>query len=104
MINLENLTATEAEALAYAEGFTGTARQFARIDNLEAERDMLQEQAKGLIPVRYFIIDYDLEDGPDVVEVDEYDFEQAKGRISYKRNTIRENGCNQICLTKGFED
>jgi hypothetical protein len=35
MINLENLTATEAEALAYAEGFTGTARQFARIADLQ---------------------------------------------------------------------
>ena len=35
MINLENLTATEAEALAYAEGFPGTARLFARIDNLQ---------------------------------------------------------------------
>jgi len=35
MINLENLTATEAEALAYSEGFPGTARQFARIDNLQ---------------------------------------------------------------------
>lgn len=35
MINLENLTATEAERLAYAEGFTGTARQFARIADLQ---------------------------------------------------------------------
>tara|TARA_R110000868_G_scaffold89184_6_gene248363 strand:- start:5512 stop:5763 length:252 start_codon:yes stop_codon:yes gene_type:complete len=35
MINLENLTATEAEALAYSEGFTGTARQFARISDLQ---------------------------------------------------------------------
>ena len=35
MINLESLTATEAEALAYAEGFTGTARQFARIADLQ---------------------------------------------------------------------
>lgn len=35
MINLENLTAIEAEALAYAEGFPGTARLFARIDNLQ---------------------------------------------------------------------
>ena len=35
MINLENLTATEAEALAYAEGFTGTARMFARIADLQ---------------------------------------------------------------------
>jgi len=35
MINLENLTAEEAEALAYSEGFTGTARQFARIADLQ---------------------------------------------------------------------
>ena len=35
MINLEKLTATEAEALAYAEGFLGTAKLFARIDNLQ---------------------------------------------------------------------
>jgi len=35
MINLENLTATEAEALAYSEGFPGMARLFARIDNLQ---------------------------------------------------------------------
>ena len=35
MINLENLTATEAERLAYSEGFPGTARQFARIADLQ---------------------------------------------------------------------
>lgn len=35
MINLENLTAEEAEALAYSEGFTGTARLFARIADLQ---------------------------------------------------------------------
>ena len=35
MINLEKLTATEAEALAYSEGYPGTARLFARIDNLQ---------------------------------------------------------------------
>jgi hypothetical protein len=35
MTNLENLTATEAEALAYAEGYTGTARLFARIADLQ---------------------------------------------------------------------
>lgn len=35
MINLENLPASEAEALAYAEGFTGTAKLFARIDDLQ---------------------------------------------------------------------
>jgi len=35
MINLENLTAPEAERLAYSEGFPGTARLFARIDELQ---------------------------------------------------------------------
>jgi len=35
MINLENLTATEAEALAYSEGYPGTARLFARIADLQ---------------------------------------------------------------------
>lgn len=34
-INLENLTATEAEALAYSEGYPGTARLFARIADLQ---------------------------------------------------------------------
>jgi len=34
-LNLENLPAAEAEALAYAEGFTGTARLFARLDELQ---------------------------------------------------------------------
>lgn len=34
-LNLETLPAREAEALAYAEGFTGTARLFARIDDLQ---------------------------------------------------------------------
>jgi tetrahydromethanopterin S-methyltransferase subunit H len=35
MINLENLQAIEAEKLAYSEGFPGTARLFARIDDLQ---------------------------------------------------------------------
>ena len=35
MINLMTLPAEEAERLAYAEGFTGTAELFARIARLE---------------------------------------------------------------------
>lgn len=35
MIDLEKLTATEAEALAYTEGYPGTARLFARIADLQ---------------------------------------------------------------------
>ena len=34
-LNLETLPACEAESLAYAEGFTGTARLFARIADLQ---------------------------------------------------------------------
>lgn len=37
MINLMNLPAEEAERLAYAEGFTGTAELFARVAELEAQ-------------------------------------------------------------------
>jgi len=35
MINLENLSADEAESLAYSEGYPGTARLFARIADLQ---------------------------------------------------------------------
>ncbi|WJZ48188.1 hypothetical protein [Phage DSL-LC05] len=35
MIDLEKLTAPEAERLAYAEGYPGTARLFARIADLQ---------------------------------------------------------------------
>ena len=34
-VNLETLPACEAEALAYSEGYPGTARLFARIDDLQ---------------------------------------------------------------------
>jgi len=37
MIDLQTLPADEAERIAYAEGFTGTAALFARIAELEAE-------------------------------------------------------------------
>jgi len=49
------------------------------------------------------VIDYDLEDEPDLVEVEESDFLKYEGRITYERHTIRENGCNQICLTKELD-
>ena len=45
MINLMNLPAAEAERLAYAEGFTGTAELFAKIADLER----LQTQALDLV-------------------------------------------------------
>ena len=43
-LNLLTLPASEAERLAYSEGFTGIAELFARIADLEAERDALEEE------------------------------------------------------------
>ena len=47
-LNLLNLPATEAERLAYAEGFTMAAELFARIAELEAERDTLTQELEDL--------------------------------------------------------
>ncbi len=49
--------------------------------------------------VRYFVLSYELEDA-DIVECSEAEFLAHEGRIEYERHTIRENGANQICLTK----
>ncbi len=54
-LDLMSLPAHEAEALAYAEGFTGTARLFARIADLQkalgeavAENEILRESLRDL--------------------------------------------------------
>ena len=44
MIDLLRLPASEAERLAYAEGFYGTAELFARIVDLEQEVKQLQDE------------------------------------------------------------
>ena len=44
MIDLLRLPASEAERLAYAEGFIGTAELFARIVDLEQENKRLQDE------------------------------------------------------------
>jgi len=43
MIDLLKIPASDAERIAYAEGFTMAAELFKRIDELEAERDSLLE-------------------------------------------------------------
>lgn len=53
--------------------------------------------------VRFFILDFDLEE-PDIVECSEMEFLSYEGEITYERHTVRENGCSQICLTKGFTE
>jgi hypothetical protein len=114
-MNIQTMTTEERERLAYAEGFTETATLLGQLDDAERERDTLEDQLEdqrddfelkiedATIPVRYFAIDYDLEDGPEVVEVDEAAFLAAKGAITYERHTVWANGVNQICLTKGLD-
>lgn len=53
------------------------------------------------INVRFFVLDYDL-DEPDIVECSESEFLEHEGAITYERHTVRENGVSQICLTKGL--
>lgn len=48
MIDLLTIPATEAERVAYSEGFTRTAALFARIADLELERDQLNDAVEGL--------------------------------------------------------
>lgn len=106
MIDLSKLDPSDAERIAYAEGFTGVATLYARLSDAEhlnsAHEDEI-EKLKERLPVRFFIVDYDLEEGPDIVEVDERDFLSADGAIKYERHTMFQNGFDQICLTKGFD-
>jgi hypothetical protein len=46
MIDLTKLQPAEAERIAYAEGFTMAAELFARIAELEAERDALAQEVE----------------------------------------------------------
>lgn len=56
------------------------------------------------IPVRFFVVEYDNDTWEvDIVEVNEHEFLQAEGKITYERHTKRENGVSQLCLTKGLD-
>ena len=48
MTDLMTIPATEAERLAYAEGFTRTAELFARIADLEATQAVLDQEIENL--------------------------------------------------------
>lgn len=65
MIDLQTLPADEAERIAYAEGFTGTAALFARIADLEAqctelayEKTQALEHAESLRDTLYFALPF----------------------------------------------
>ena len=47
-LDLMTLPPEEAERLAFAEGFTGTAALFARLADAERERDKLAEEVETL--------------------------------------------------------
>ena len=84
MIDLSKLDPSDAERIAYAEGFTGVATLYARLSDAEALNAAHEDEIEKLkerLPVRFFIVDYDLEEGPDIVEVDERDFLSADGAI-----------------------
>jgi len=104
-MNIQTMTTEERERLAYAEGFTDTAALQGELIDVETERDTLQGELEDTerLPVRYFMLDYDMEDGPEVVECDEAAFLAADGAITYERHTMWANGVNQICLTKGLD-
>lgn len=69
MIDLMRIQPSEAERIAYAEGFTMAAELFARIAELEAERDQLVEELEDL---------KDSQPDPRQVQQDAQDLEHLK--------------------------
>jgi len=51
------------------------------------------------INVRFFMYSDDSEEW-EILECSESEFLEAEGSIQYERNTMFQNGVNQICLTK----
>lgn len=55
------------------------------------------------LPVRFFVYSEELDaqdDNDPVEEVQEKEFLEFEGFITYERHSVRENGVSQICLTK----
>ena len=74
-------------------------------ENKPTEEEAPTEEPKGFknILVRFFIED-DTREEIDIKEVTENEFLECEAPILYDRNTIRENGVSQICLTKKKDD
>lgn len=58
---------------------------------------MSEELGLKNMSVRFFVFD---DETGDTKEVDELDFISYDGLTEYDRNSIRENGVSQVCLTK----
>ena len=53
--------------------------------------------------LRFFVVDFETDDA-DLKEVSESEWLAYEGSITYERHTVRENGVDQVCLTKGWEN
>ena len=94
----------ESEGKAYYRRLGGCVALFKAadtvtdIDSLGGTYDSFCEMS-----VRFYIFEWDEEQQEhDILEVNEDEFKRHPGTIDYERNTIRENGVSQICLTKGL--
>ena len=67
MINLERLDPVEAERLAYAEGFEGVARVYARLADVRAELKEREDECEALRAALYLVLPFveDCEDRPE---------------------------------------
>ena len=69
----------------------------------QGARNVKTDKGIESITVRFFILDTEEESGElDIKEVQESEFLSIQGDISYERHSVFENGCRQICLTKGY--
>ena len=88
---------------AFELGYLTTLSYSEKCDLYNKFREIILTQEKirkdGLSSqnVRFFVYG---ENEIDIIEVNELDFINADGSIEYERNTIFQNGVNQICLTK----
>ena len=73
------------------------------LEDLDATTNKAEKESAELgiagINVRFFCQVWDDEGGVDVIEIDESAFKILGGRITYDRNTVKDHGCHQICLT-----
>lgn len=50
------------------------------------------------INVRFFSYCFD-DNEPDICEITESQFTELKGKVTYERHSVHQNGVRQVCLT-----